>query len=144
MLKLVFFFSYPNSGFFFSLESHTLFRVLTFFYQKGRGSTFRGKWMIFSQIGRRRWRISCVGRLVLPFKWKIRGRRWRISRVWRLVLTSKWTHFPNAGPQERLSTLNSWQGMEGRILSSGESTRQHLLNKTSPGDGIGECQPLSG
>ena len=48
----------------------------------------------------------------------------------------KWTYFSNTGPRERLSTLNSWQGMEGRILSSGESIRQYLLNKSSPGDGI--------
>ena len=47
-----------------------------------------------------------------------------------------WTYFPNIGPQERLSTLNSRQGMEGRMLSPGESIRQYLLNKISPGDGI--------
>ena len=32
---------------------HTLFRVVASFYQGGRGSTLRGKWMIFFQIGRR-------------------------------------------------------------------------------------------
>ena len=75
-------------------------------------------------------------RLVLPFKGKIRGRRWRIYRAWRLVLPFKWIYFPNTGPLERLSTLNSRQGMEGRMLSSGESIRQHLLTKTSLGYGI--------
>ena len=48
----------------------------------------------------------------------------------------KWTYFSNTGPRERLSSLNSRQGMEGRMLSPGESVRQHLLNKTSPGYGI--------
>ena len=115
---------------------HTLFRVMTSFYQRGRGSTLHGKWITSSQIGRGRWRIYCMWRLVLPFKWKIGGRRWRIYRTWILVLPFKWTYFPNTGPRERLSTLNSRQGMEGRMLSPGESIRQHLLNKTSPGDGI--------
>ena len=99
----------------FQFRVRTLFRVMTSFYQRGRGFTFRGKWIISSQIGRG---------------------RWRISRVWRLVLPFKWTYFPNIIPREGLSTLNSWQGMEGRILSLGESIRQHLLNKTSPGDDI--------
>ena len=114
----------------------TLFRVLTSFYQRGRGSTLRGKWIISSQIGRGRWRIYRMRRLVLPFKWKIGGRRWGIYRAWRLVLPFKWTYVPNTGPQERLSTLNSRQGMEGRMLSPGESICQHLLNKISSGDGI--------
>ena len=35
-----------------------------------------------------------------------------------------------------MSTLNSRQGMEGRMLSLGEFIRQLLLNKISPGDGI--------
>ena len=48
----------------------------------------------------------------------------------------KWTCFPNTRPRERLSTLNSRQGMEGRMLSPGESIRKHLLNKTSPGYSI--------
>ena len=56
--------------------------------------------------------------------------------MWKLVIPFKWTYFPNTGPKEHLSTLNPWQGMEGRILSSEESIRQHLLNKTSPGDDI--------
>ena len=94
---------------------HTLFFVMTFFYQRGRGSTFHGKWIISSQI---------------------RRGRWRISRVWKLVIPFKWTYFHNTGPRERLSTLDSWQGMEGCILSSGEFILQHWLNKTSPGDGI--------
>ena len=114
----------------------TLFRVLTSLYRRGRGSTLRGKWIISFKIGRGRWRIYRMRRLVLPFKWKIEGRRWRIYRAWRLVLPFKWTYFPNTGPRERLSTLNSRQGMEGRMLSSGESIRQHLLNKISPGYGI--------
>ena len=75
-------------------------------------------------------------RLVLPFKGKIGGRRCRIYCAWRLVLPFKWTYFLNTGPRERLSTLNSWQGMEGRMLSLGESIRHHLLNKTSPRYGI--------
>ena len=134
MLKLdPFFFS--KIGIFRS-RVHTLFRVMTSFYQRGRGSTLRGKWIISSQIGRGRWCISRVRRLVLPFKWKIRGRRWRIYRAWRLVLPFKWTYFPNTGPREHLSTLNSRQGMEGRTLSPREYIRQHLLNKTSPRDGI--------
>ena len=130
---------------------------MTSFYHRGRGSTLHGKWIISSQIGRGRWCIYHMQRLVLPFKWKIggrrwhiyrawrlvlpfkqkiEGRRWHICRTWRLVLPFKWTYFPNTGPRECLSTLNSWQGMEGRMLSPGESIRQHLLNKTSPGDGI--------
>ena len=36
----------------------------------------------------------------------------------------------------RAFVQDSWQGMEGCILSSGESIRQHWLDKTSPGDGI--------
>ena len=44
----------------------------------------------------------------------------RISHVWGLVLTFKWSYFPNAGRQEGLSTLNSWQGIGRCILSSGE------------------------
>ena len=52
----------------FNLESHTLFYVTTFFYQRGRGSAFCEKWVIFSQIGRRRWHISRTWRLVLPFR----------------------------------------------------------------------------
>ena len=115
---------------------YTLFSVLTSFYQRGMRSTFRGKWVISSQIGRGRWRISRMRRLVLPFKGKIEGRRWRIYRAWRLVLPFKWTYFSNTGPQGCLSTLNSRQGMEGRMLSSGESIHQHLLNKTSPRDDI--------
>ena len=111
----------------------TIFSVMTSFYQRGRRSNLRGKWVIFSQIGRGRWRISRMRRLVLPFKGKIRGRRWCIYRAWRLVLSFKWTYFPNTGPREHLSTLNSRQGMEGRMLSPGESIRQHLLNKTSLG-----------
>ena len=99
----------------------TLFSVLTSFYQRGRGSTLRGKWVISSQIGRGRWHISRMQRLVLPFKGKIRWRRWRIYRVWRLVLPFKWTYFSNTGPRERLSILNSRQDMEGRMLSPGES-----------------------
>ena len=98
---------------------HTLFRVLTSFYQRERGSTLRGKWIISFQIGRGRWRIYRMRRLVLPFKWKIGGRRWRIYRVRRLGLPFKWTYFPNTGPRECLSTLNSRQGMEGRMLSLG-------------------------
>ena len=44
------------------------------------------------------------------------------------------------GPLERLFTLSdiasmihgrAWKGVEGRIFSSGESIRQHLLNKIS-------------
>ena len=92
--------------------------------------------MIPSQIGRGRWHISRMWRLVLPFKWEIGGGRWRVSRIWKLVLPFKWTYSPNTGPRERLSTLNSWQGMEGRIRSSGESIRQYLSNKSSPRDGI--------
>ena len=114
----------------------TIFSVMTSFYQRGRRSTLRGKWVISSQIGRGRWRISRMRRLVLRFKGKIGGRRWCIYRVWRLVLSFKWTYFPNTGPRERLSTLNSRQGMEGRMLSPGEPIRQHLLNKTSLGYGI--------
>ena len=127
---------------------------MTFFYQRGRGSTFRGKWIIPSQIGRGRWRISRMWRLVIPFKWEIGGGRWRVSRIWRPILTFKWTYSPNAGPQERLSTLNSWQGMEGRIRSSGESIWQYLSNKSSSRDGIrgilsrrwypGKCLSLPG
>ena len=56
--------------------------------------------------------------------------------MWRLVLPFKWGYFPITGPRECLSTLNSQQGMEGRMLSLGESIRQHLLDKTSPGYGI--------
>ena len=33
----------------FNLKSLTLFGVMTFFYQKGGGSAFRGKWMISSK-----------------------------------------------------------------------------------------------
>ena len=106
---------------------------MTSFYQRGRGSALRGKWVISSQIGRRRWHISRMRRLVLPFKGRIRGRRWYIYRAWRLVLPFRWAYFPITGPRERLSTLNSRQGMEGRMLSPGESNRQHLLNKTSRG-----------
>ena len=125
-------FSLSKIGIFRS-KVHTLFSVLTSFYQRGRGSILRRKWVISSQIGRGRWSISRMRRLVLPFKGKIRGRRWRIYRAWRLVLPFKWTYFPNTGPRERLSTLNSRQGTEGRMLSPGESIHQHLLNKTSPG-----------
>ena len=114
----------------------TLFSEVTSFYQRGRGSALRGKWVISSQIGRGRWSISRMRRLVLPFKGRIGGRRWCIYRAWRLVLPFKWTYFPNIGPREHLSTLNSLQGMEGRMLSPGEYIYQHLLNKTSPGYGI--------
>ena len=134
MLKLDPFFL-SKIGIFWS-RVHTLFSVLTSFYHRGRGSTLRGKWVISSQIGRGRWRISRIRRLVLPFKGKIGGRRWHIYRAWRLVLPFKRTYFPNTGPRERLSTLNSRQGMEGRMLSPGESIHQHLLNKTSPRYGI--------
>ena len=61
---------------------------------------------------------------------------WRIYHAWRLVLPFKWTYFPNTGPREHLSTLNSRQGMERRMLSPGESICHHLLNKTSLGYGI--------
>ena len=61
------------------------------------------------------------------------GRR---SRVWELVLTFKWSYFPNAGPREGLSTLNSWQGMGRCILSSRELIKP-LLEMAS-----GECQSL--
>ena len=61
---------------------------------------------------------------------------WRIYHAWRLVLPFKWTYFSNIGPREHLSTLNSRQGMERRMLSPGESIRHHLLNKTSLGYGI--------
>ena len=125
-----------DSLFFFALRVLPLFHVMTFFYQRGRGSTFRGQWIIPSEIGRGRWRISHMWRLVLPFKWKIGGGRWHGSRRWGLVLPFKWTYSPNTGPRERLSTLNLWQGMEGRIRSSGESIRQYLSNKSSPRDGI--------
>ena len=114
----------------------TLFHVMTSFYQRGRGSTFYGKWIIPSQIERGRWRVSHMWRLVLPFKWEIGGGRWRVSRIRRLVLPFKWTYSPNTGPRGRLSTLNSWQGMEVRMCSSGESIRQYLSNKSSPRDGI--------
>ena len=108
MLKLdSLFFFFPKLGFF-GIESHTLFRVMIFFYQRGRGSTFLGKWIIPSQIRRGRWRLSRLWRLVIPLKWKIEGRRWCISRVWRLVLPFKWTYFQNTGPRKHLSTLNSW------------------------------------
>ena len=114
----------------------TLFHVMTFFYQRERESTFRGKWIIPSQIGRGRWHISRMWRLVLPFKWEIGGGRWRVSLMWRLILPFKLTYSPDTGPRECLSTLNSWQGMEGRIRSSRESIRQYLSNKPSPRDGI--------
>ena len=117
-------------------KGHTLFSVMTSFYQRGRGSALRGKWVIPSQIGKGRWHIFRMRRLVLPFKGKTGGRRWRIYRAWRLVLPFKWIYFPNTGPRERLSTLNSRQGMKGRMLSPGESIHQHLLTKTSPGYGI--------
>ena len=112
----------------FWFRGHTLFFEVTSFYQRGRGSALRGKWVISSQIGKGRWCISRMQRLVLPFKGRIKGRRWRIYRAWRLVLpfkwtSFKWTYFPNTGPWERLSTLNSQQGMEGRTLSLGESIR---------------------
>ena len=77
--------------------------------------------------------ISHAETCFFPFKGRIRGRRWCIYRLWRLVLPFKWTYSPNTGPRERLSTLNSRQGMEGRMLSPGEFIHQHLLNKTSPG-----------
>ena len=109
---------------------------MTSVYHKGRKSALRGKWIISSQIGRGRRRISRMRRLVLHFKGRIGGRKWRIYRVWRLVLLFKWTYFPNTRPRERLSTLNSWQGMKGRTLSPGESIRQYLLNKSSLGYGI--------
>ena len=131
MPKLVSFFSYPNLGFFWSRISY-LISCHDLLLSERKGIHFSWKVDDFLKIGRRRWHISRMRRLVLPFKWKIGGRRWRISRVWRLVLTFKWTYFPNAGPRECLSTLKSWQGMEGRILSSRESIRQHLLTKTSP------------
>ena len=102
-----------------------------------------GKWVISSQIGRGRWRISRMRRLVLPFKGRIGGRRRRIYHAWRLVLPFKWTYSSNTRPRERLSTLNSRQGMEGRMLSLGESIRPHLLNKTSPGYGIRGMSTLS-
>ena len=128
----------------FRSRGSTLFSEVTCFYQRGRGSALRGKWVISSQIGRGWWCISCIRRLVLPFKGRIRGRRWRISymrrlvlpfkervggRRWRiyrarrLVLPFKWTYFPNTRPRKRLSTLNSRQGMEGGTLSPGESIR---------------------
>ena len=109
---------------------------MTSFYQRGRGSSLRGKWVISSQIGRGRWGISRMRRLVLPFKGKIRGRRWRIYHAWRLVPPFKWIYFPNTGPRERLSILNSRQGMGGHMLSPREFIHQHLLNKTPQGYGI--------
>ena len=148
---------------------------MTSFYQGGRGSSFRGKWIIPSQISRgrwrisrmwrlilpfkweiggRKWRVSRIWRLVLPFKWEIGGRKWRVSHIWRLVLPFKWTYFPNTGPRERLSTLSSWQCMEGRILSLGDFIQQYLLNRSSPSDCIqgilserlhsGKCRSLPG
>ena len=134
MLKLDLFFL-SKIGIFRS-RVRTLFRVMTSFYQRGRGFALLGKWTISAQIERGRRRISHMRRLVLLFKWKIRERRWRIFRPWRLVLPFKWRYFPNIGPRERLSTLNSQNGMEGRTLSLGESIHQHLLNKTSLGDGL--------
>ena len=122
----------------------TLSFEVTSFYQRGRGSALNGKLVIPSQIGRGRWRISSMQRLVLPFKERIGGRRWRIYSAWRLTLPFKWAYFSNIGPRERLPTLNSQQGMKGRMLSSGESIHQHLLNKPSPGYESGECQPLPG
>ena len=82
-------------------------------------------------------------RLVLPFKGRIERRRWRIYHAWRLVLPFKCAYFPNTGPRERMSTLNSWQGIEEHMLSPGESIRQHLLNKTSLGYGIREMSTPS-
>ena len=125
-----------NSEYFLVSREPTLFHAMTSFYQRGRGSTFRGKWIIPSQIGRGRWCISRMWRLILHFKWEIGGRKWLVSRIWRLILPFKWTYFPNTGPRERLSILSSWKGMEGHILSSGEFIRQYLLNRSSPRDGI--------
>ena len=36
----------------FRSRGHTLFSEVTSFYQRGRGSALRGKWVISSQIGR--------------------------------------------------------------------------------------------
>ena len=60
---------------------HTLFRVVASFYQGGRGSTLHGKWMISFQIGRRRWRISCGRKLILPFR---RERGENVGRIFRM------------------------------------------------------------
>ena len=110
MLKLDHFFLSKNRDI--SVWSPHLISKVTSFYQRGRGSALRGKWVISSQIRRGRWRISRMRRLVLPFKW---------------------AYFHNTRPRERLSTFNSRQGIEGRMLSPGESVLQHLLNKASLG-----------
>ena len=65
---------------------HTLFCVVASFYQGGRGSTLRGKWMISSQIERRRWRISLRRRLILPFRRKRGEDVGHISHGRRLIL----------------------------------------------------------
>ena len=96
---------------------HTLFRVVASFYQGGRGSTLRGKWMISSQIGRSRWRIFRGRRLILPFRWKRGEKVGRISR-------------------RGFSILNSWQGMGWYTLPPGEPIHQPLLDKASPKIGI--------